>query len=188
MMTDIEVKAFVSLLLTAGGETTDKSLANMFLRLIENPDQMQAVRDDRALIRNAFAETLRHTPPVQMIMRQTSEDVEMHGTTIPAGSTVTCLIAAANRDPRQFAEPDTFDIFRHDLDVDKAFSGAANHLSFCLGRHFCVGAMLALAEVEIGTNQLLDAMDDIEFVDGSPAARGVFTRSPTSMPLTFVKH
>ena len=187
-MSDIEVKAFVSLLLTAGGETTDKSLANMFLRLIENPDQMQAVRDDRALIRNAFAETLRHTPPVQMIMRQANEDVEMHGTTIPAGSTVTCLIAAANRDPRQFADPDRFDIFRHDLEVDKAFSGAANHLSFCLGRHFCVGAMLALAEVEIGTNQLLDAMDDIDFVDGSPAARGVFTRSPTSMPLTFVKH
>ena len=186
-MSDIEVKAFVSLLLTAGGETTDKSVANMFLRLIENPDQMQAVRDDRSLIRNAFAEMLRHTPPVQMIMRQPAEDVEMHGTTIPAGSTVTCLIAAANRDPRQYADPNRFDIFREDLEVDKAFSGAANHTSFCLGRHFCVGAMLALAEVETGTNQLLDAMDDIAFVDGAPAARGVFTRSPASMPLTFTR-
>lgn len=187
MMSDLEVKAFVSLLLTAGGETTDKSMANMFLRLIENPDQMQAVRDDRALIRNAFAETLRHTPPVQMIMRQPSEDVEMHGTTIPAGSTVTCLIAGANRDPRHYADPDRFDIFRDDLEVDKAFSGAANHTSFCLGRHFCVGAMLALAEVEIGTNQLLDSMGDIAFVGDPPPGSGVFTRSPTSMPLTFTK-
>jgi cytochrome P450 len=187
MMTDIEVKAFVSLLLTAGGETTDKSMANMFLRLIEHPDQMKAVRDDRSLIRNAFAETLRHTPPVQMIMRQPAEDVEMHGTTIPAGSTVTCMIAAANRDPRQYDEPDRFDIFRNDLDVEAAFSGAANHTSFCLGRHFCVGAMLALTEVEVGTNQLLDAMGDIAFVDGPPASHGVFTRSPTSMPLTFEK-
>ena len=184
-LSDIEVKAFVSLLLTAGGETTDKSMANMFWRLIEHPDQMAAVREDRSLIRNAFAETLRHTPPVQMIMRETAADVEMSGATIPAGATVTCLLAGANRDPRKYDDPDRFDIFREDLDMEKAFTAAANHTSFALGRHFCVGAILALTEVETGTNQLLDAMDEIGFADGPPNPVGVFTRSPVHMPLTF---
>ncbi len=184
-LSDIEVKAFVSLLLTAGGETTDKSMANMFWRLIEHPEQMEALRADRSLIRNAFAETLRHTPPVQMIMRETATDVEMSGGMIPTGATVTCLLAGANRDPRKYDDPDRFDIFREDLDMDKAFTAAANHTSFALGRHFCVGAILALTEVETGTNQLLDAMDDIAFVHGPPTAVGVFTRSPVHMPLTF---
>jgi len=184
-LSDLEIKAFVSLLLTAGGEATDKSMANMFWRLIENPEQMQAVREDRSLIRNAFAETLRHTPPVQMIMRETAEEVEMSEGSIPPGPTVTCLLVGANRDPRQYEDPDRFDIFRSDLDVDKAFSAAANHTSFALGRHFCVGAILALTEVETGTNQLLDAMDDIRFANGSPTPVGVFTRSPVHMPLEF---
>lgn len=184
-MSDVEIKAFVSLLLVAGGETTDKALANMMMNLIANPDQLQAVRDDRSLIDAAFAETLRHSPPVQMIMRQPAEDVEMHGVTIPAGSTVTCLIAGANRDPRRYADPDRFDIHRTDLDVSKAFSGAANHTGFCLGRHFCIGAMLAKTEVDIATNQLLDAMDDIAFDGDPPVAEGVFTRAPKRMRLTF---
>jgi cytochrome P450 len=184
-MSDAEIKAFVSLLLVAGGETTDKALSNMFMNLIANPDQLQAVRDDRSLIDAAFAETLRHSPPVQMIMRQPAEDVEFDGTVIPAGSTVTCLIAAANRDPRKYDDPDRFDIHRPDLAVTKAFSGAANHVGFCLGRHFCVGAMLAKTEVEIATTQLLDAMDDIAFAGGPPRPTGVFTRAPASMPLTF---
>ena len=184
-MSDAEIKAFVSLLMVAGGETTDKALSNMFMNLIANPDQLAAVRADRSLIDAAFAETLRHSPPVQMIMRQPAEDVEMQGVTIPAGSTVTCMIAAANRDPRHYDEPHRFDISRTDLSVSKAFSGAANHVGFCLGRHFCVGAMLAKTEVEIAANQLLDAMDDIAFDGEPPAPTGVFTRAPSSMPLTF---
>ena len=184
-MTDLEIKAFVSLLLVAGGETTDKALANMMMNLIANPDQLEAVRNDRSLIENAFAETLRHSPPVQMIMRQPSEDVEMHGVVIPAGSTVTCLIAGANRDPRQFSDPNTFDIHRQDLEVGKAFSGAANHAGFALGRHFCIGAILAKTEVEIATNQLLDAMQSISFAASPPQPVGVFTRAPKTMPLTF---
>lgn len=185
-MSDVEIKAFVSLLLVAGGETTDKALSNMFMNLIANPDQLEAVRNDRDLIGTAFAETLRHSPPVQMIMRQPSEAVEFQGVEIPAGSTVTCLLAAANRDPRKYANPDRFDIHREDLAVSKAYSGAANHVGFALGRHFCVGAMLAKAEVEIAANQLLDAMDDIAFADGPPRPTGVFTRAPATMPLTFI--
>lgn len=69
--------------------------------------------------------------------------------------------------------------------MERAFTAAANHTSFAFGRHFCVGAILALNEVETGTNQLLDTMEDIAFVNGSPTPVGVFTRSPVHMPLTF---
>ncbi|MEV6940292.1 cytochrome P450, partial [Streptomyces sp. NPDC051132] len=139
-MSDEDIKAFCSLLLAAGGETTDKAIAGILANLLDNPDQLAAVRADRSLIPAAFAETLRYTPPVQMIMRQSATDVEVTGGTIPAGATVTCLIGAANRDERRFRDPDRFDIFRDDLATTSAFSAAAGHLAFALGRHFCGSA------------------------------------------------
>ncbi len=185
-MDDEDIKAFVSLLLAAGGETTDKAVGSMFRNLLDHPDQLAAVRADRGLIPQAFAETLRYSPPVHMIMRQPAEGVEVSGGTIPAGSTVTCLIGAANRDPRKFADPDSFDIFRTDLPTNTAFSAAASHVAFALGRHFCVGALLAKTEVEVATNQLLDAMPDLELAEGAePVERGVFTRGPASLPVRF---
>ena len=74
------------------------------------------MRDDRSLIPAAFAETLRYSPPVHMIMRQPAEDVELSGGIVEAGRTVTCLIGAANRDDRRFDRPEVFDILRADLD------------------------------------------------------------------------
>lgn len=185
-MTDQEIKAFCSLLLTAGGETTDKAIASVFRNLIDHPDQMAAVREDRSLLAAAFAETLRYSPPVHMIMRQPSEDVELSGGVVIAGRTVTCLIAAANHDPGQYSDPGTFNIFRQDLDLNRAFSAGANHTAFCLGRHFCVGAMLSKTEVETGINQLLDAMKDIRYSEGfTPSEEGVFTRAPKKLLLDF---
>ena len=185
-MSDIDIKSYISFLLVAGSESTDLQMANMWMRLLENPEQLKAVRDDRSLIRTAFAETLRHTPAVLMIMREASKDVEFHGVTIPAGATVTLMLAAANRDPRKFSAPETFNIFRDDLEVDKEYTAAANHMTFALGRHFCIGTYLAVMEAEIATNLLLDAMGDIAFTDGkSPQQLGSFVRAPRHMPLTF---
>lgn len=185
-MNDEDIKAFCSLLLAAGGETTDKAIAALFRNLLERPDQLAAVRADRSLIPQAFAETLRFTPPVHMIMRQPAEDVEVSGGVIPKGATVTCLIGAANRDDRRYADPDVFDIFRTDLTAKNAFSAAADHLAFALGRHFCVGALLAAAEVEVGTNQLLDAMPDMRLRAGfTPVENGVFTRGPAEVAVEF---
>ncbi|HEX5116102.1 MAG TPA: cytochrome P450 [Pseudonocardiaceae bacterium] len=185
-MSDEDIKAFCSLLLAAGGETTDKAVASLFANLLRHPDQLAAVRADRGLIPRAFAETLRYTPPVHMIMRQPGEDVTVSGGTIPAGSTVTCLIASANRDPDRYRNPDSFDIFRDDLRVATAFTAAADHLSFALGRHFCVGALLAEAEVVTATNQLLDAMPDLRLRAGFvPVEQGVFTRGPARLPVEF---
>ncbi|MFG2501068.1 cytochrome P450 [Streptomyces sp. NPDC048441] len=185
-MSDEDIKAFCSLLLAAGGETTDKAIASIFANLLTHPEQLEAVRQDRSLIARAFAETLRCTPPVHMIMRQTATEVELTGGTVPAGATVTCLIGSANRDEQRYAEPDRFDIFRDDLTTTTAFSAAADHLSFALGRHFCVGALLAKAEVEIGVGQLLDAMPDARLAEGfEPVEQGVFTRGPRSLPVEF---
>lgn len=185
-MSDEDIKAFCSLLLAAGGETTDKAIASILANLLVNPDQLAAVRADRSLIPAAFAETLRYTPPVHMIMRQSATEVELTGGTVPAGATVTCLIGAANRDEQRYREPDRFDIFRDDLTTTSAFSAAADHLAFALGRHFCVGALLAKAEVEVGVNQLLDAMPDLRLADGfDPVEQGVFTRGPKALPVNF---
>ncbi|MER7800557.1 cytochrome P450 [Streptomyces parvulus] len=185
-MSDEDIKAFCSLLLAAGGETTDKAIAGIFANLLSHPEQLAAVREDRTLIPRAFAETLRYTPPVHMIMRQSASEVELSGGTIPAGDTVTCLIGAANRDESRYRDPDRFDIMRDDLTTTTAFSAAADHLAFALGRHFCVGALLAKAEVETGVGQLLDAMPDLRPDDGFDAAeRGVFTRGPQSLPVRF---
>jgi cytochrome P450 len=185
-MSDEDIKAFCSLLLAAGGETTDKAIASVFSNLLQHPDQLEAVRQDRSLIPCALAETLRYTPPVHMIMRQLAEDVTVTGGTIPAGSTVTCLIGAANRDEQRYQDAERFDIFRTDLDTVNAFSAAANHLAFALGRHFCVGALLAKTEVEVGANQVLDVLPDLRLPDGfRPAERGVFTRGPAAVPVRF---
>ncbi|MEU1281475.1 cytochrome P450 [Streptomyces sp. NPDC005805] len=185
-MSDEDIKAFCSLLLAAGGETTDKAIAGIFANLLTHPEQLAAVREDRSLIDRAFAETLRYSPPVHMIMRQTATEVTVSGGTIPAGATVTCLIGAANRDGTRYRDPDRFDIFRDDLSTANAFSAAADHLAFALGRHFCVGALLARAEVREGVDQLLDAMPDMRLADGfEPTEEGVFTRGPKTLPVRF---
>ncbi len=185
-MEDWEVRAFTSLLVSAGGETTDKALASMVCRLLEDPEQFHAVREDRSLITPALAETLRHSGPVQMIMRQAEVDTELSGGVVPEGGTVACVLGSANRDPDQFAEPDVFDIHRKDLDVGKAFNAAANHVEFALGRHFCVGAHLTRVEVEVAMDALLDRLPEMRLAPGFVASEtGVFTRGPRSVNLEF---
>jgi pulcherriminic acid synthase len=121
-----------------------------------------------------------------MIMRQSEQDVEIAGVPIPKGATITCLLAAANRDPRKFSDPERFDIFRTDNDTARAFSAAADHLAFIDGRHFCVGAMLAKTEVEIGMGILLDELDDLQLAEGfTVVEEGVFTRAPNHLRVSF---
>ena len=184
-MSDEEIKSFASLLLTAGGETTDKVLTSLVAKLVEHPDQLADLRRDRSLISAALAETLRVAPPLHMVMRETGEDVEIAGGIVPRASTVICLIASANRDPATFAAPDAFDIHRTDIDPAREFSGASKQLAFVHGRHFCVGSLLAKQEVEVGINVLLDRTSDIRLQDGfTPVEEGVFTRAPRKLLLS----
>ena len=94
--------------------------------------------------------------------------------------------AAANRDDRHFSDPERFDTFREDLQVDRAFSGAANHVQFILGRHFCVGSLQAKTEMTIALNLILDTMESIRYRDGFvPRDEGLYTRSIPALPIVF---
>jgi pulcherriminic acid synthase len=186
MLSDEQIKALVGLLLIAGGETTDKALACAIRNLLEHPDQLAQVRADPSLATRAIAESLRFSPPVQIILRTATHDVEVAGGVISSGSTVGCVNGAANRDERRFEDPDVFDIHRSDLTVDQAFSGAADHVAFALGRHFCVGSLLAKREMETALTLIFEAMPDARFAEGFvPRDIGLFTRGPQALWLEF---
>jgi cytochrome P450 len=185
-LTDAEITSLAMLLFGAGGETTDKALALMFRNLIIHREQLQKVIADRSLVEKAFTETLRYSSPIQWLMRLTLEDVKMTGGTIPANSMVIGLIAAANRDPRKYSDADQFNIFRQDLDISRAFTGAANHLAFGGGKHFCIGTKLAREEVIIATNLLLDNIQNMQFLnDKLPEEFGFFARGLKKLPIKF---
>ena len=184
-MTPSEIRAFVGLLMVAGGETTGRAITSLFANLLAHPDVMEELRKDRSLVDATIAETLRYSPPGHVILREAKEEIEFSGVMIPPKGVVMLMIGSANRDDRRFDHPDTFDIHRSDLNVHSAFAGAANHLGFGGGRHFCVGSMLAKFEIEASVNALLDAMPHLESDGPLPPATGIFSRAPALLPLKF---
>jgi pulcherriminic acid synthase len=185
VLDDTEVRTHVTQLLVAGAETTDKTIGNLFSHLLSHPEQLAAVREDRSLVLSAIAETLRYTPPSQMNARVTDDDVMIADEQVAAGSTVTLVIASANRDERRFAGPNVFDIFRSDLNPERAFSGGADHFAFGSGRHFCLGAILARAELELSVNMLLDRFPGMRLADGFvPTETGLKMRAVPELQVT----
>jgi cytochrome P450 PksS len=145
-LSEDELVAMVVLLLVAGHETTVNLIGNGTLALLEHPDQLEKLRDDPSLIRPAVEELLRFGSPVEAATeRFAREDVTIAGVTIPRGEMVLAVIASANRDERQFANPDKLDITRE----------PNRHLAFGLGAHFCLGAALARMEGQIAIGTLL---------------------------------
>lgn len=186
-MTDLEIKAFISLLLTAGGESTDKMLTLMLRNLLQNPEQLAEVQQKRSLISEAFTESMRYSPVTHRLMRITSSEVEVSGGIIPANSKVILLLGAAQHDERQFPNPESFNIHRF-TGGDKNYTSAAQHVAFGAGRHFCVGAMLAKAEIEIAFNMLFDRTRSIQLdTVGFPPETGLFTRGLASLPIRFTQ-
>ena len=190
-MTKQEIKSFASLILVAGAETTDKAIANLWYQLLANPEQWQAVRDDPALLEQAFSEMMRIHPPASAQMRRTVYDVQLHGETIPAGAYVSLSIYGANRDERVFKDPDTFNIFRDDLHLGREMrggiqqAGRSGHLGFGLGKHFCAGYQLARAETVIGTRLLMEVIRNPRFKPGSEPVPIAIRIEPWHLPLEF---
>ncbi|BCB82826.1 cytochrome P450 [Phytohabitans suffuscus] len=181
-LSDEEVMTHATHLLNAGSETTDRTLTNLLSHLLAEPERYAAVRDDRSLVLPAISETLRLTPPSQMNGRVTTEDVEVRGVRIPAGSFVLLVIASANRDERRFANASRFDLYRDDVRHEQAFSGVGEHFAFGFGRHFCLGAMVARGELEISLNAFLDAFPDMRLAPGFVTEeRGLKMRSPRAL-------
>jgi cytochrome P450 len=185
-LSDDEVRSFITLMIVAGGETTDRTLGMVMLNLLRHPDQLAAVRANRELVTNALVETLRYSSPVNIASRTAAADIVLSGVTIPSGALIHCLLGPGNRDPRKFSKPDEFNIFRQDNSLEKAFTGGADHVGFANGRHFCVGASLAKAEVEVGINVILDHMTELRLAEGFvPQEAGLWTRGIDNLLVTF---
>jgi cytochrome P450 len=145
---DVHDVALLAANLFAGGQETTVRLLSFALRLIaERPDLQERLRADRERIPNFIEETLRFESPLRAQFRMARVRTSVAGVDIPAGGTMLLLPGAANRDPRMFADPATFDIDR---------ANARNHLAFGHGAHHCAGAHLARAEGGVTINRLLD--------------------------------
>jgi len=145
-LTRQEVLTYTSVLAGAGNETTGRLIGWLAKVLAEHPDQRRLVVDDRSLLQNVIEETLRFEPTGHANARYVTEDIEYYGTTVPAGSAVVLIMASANRDPRRFDEPDSYDILRKDV----------QHLTFGYGLHFCLGTHLARLEGRVALDELLN--------------------------------
>ncbi|MET8649898.1 cytochrome P450 family protein [Nocardia aurea] len=159
-LTDAELVSMAFLLLVAGHETTVNLIGNGVHALLRNPSQLDALRADPSAIPAAVEEFLRFDGPVDMAtIRYTEAPVRVGDTEIPAGELVYVALAAANRDPDRFHEPDR-------LDVDGDTGG---HLAFGHGIHFCVGAPLARMEASIAFTELLRRFPDLTLAEGATA-------------------
>ena len=175
-LTADEILGLTTLLLIAGNETTTNLIGNAVLALLDHPAELAKVRADPALVPNLVEETLRYDTPVQNIFRQTTRDVELAGTAIPAGAPLLLLYGSANRDERKFPDPDRFDVTRD----------TQGHLGYGYGIHYCLGAPLARLEGKVALEALLFQLppwsrkeDRMQRVD-SFLVRGVKT-----LPLVF---
>jgi cytochrome P450 len=149
---DDDIRAFFSLLATAGNETVTKLLATAFHELWRNPDQRRILVADPPVIPNAVEETLRFDPPSQYQGRVTTREVRIHGRTIPRSAKVLLINGASGRDERKFPDPDRYDV-RREIDF---------HLGFGYGRHVCLGAFLARMESKIALEEFLARFPDYE--------------------------
>ena len=147
-----ELHAVAGLLLAAGFETTVNLLGNGIRMLLDTPEHLHTLSQRPELWPNAVEEILRLESPVQLTARLALNDAEVAGTLIKQGELVVVYVAAANRDPAVFADPNRFDIER---------DNAGKHLAFSGGRHFCLGAALARAEGEVGLRAFFDRFPDV---------------------------
>lgn len=155
-----EMMAAIATIFTAAGTTTERMISSGLFILLSNPDQFEALREDRSFMDGALEEILRFHHPDQSTStnRRAMQDVEMRGKKVKAGDSVRVSLGAANRDPVRFPDPDRFDIRRADN----------KHLSFGNGIHFCLGSALARSETEVMFNQVLDEMPGLTLVTDAP--------------------
>ncbi|MEU6907907.1 cytochrome P450 [Streptomyces coeruleorubidus] len=157
-LTDNEVVNFSNVLLIAGHITTTMLLGNSILCLDTHPDWFARVREDRSMIPAAIEEALRFYSPFAGTARATTTEVELGGERIPADSLVVTFLGVANRDPKVFTDPHTFDP-RRDPNP---------HMAFGRGAHFCIGAPLARLEGRVALNILLDRFPNLRSDPDSP--------------------
>jgi pimeloyl-[acyl-carrier protein] synthase len=175
-LTDEEIVANTIVTMTGGQETTTNLIGNGLLALLRNPQALARMRSEPAILDSAIEELLRYEPPIQHTARIAPADLQLSGKAIKKGAAVIAVMAAANRDPARFPDPDRLDLTRPDN----------RHLSFGWAAHFCFGAPLARMEAQIAFRMLLDRLNDIQLATNSLKWRGnTDLRGLTALPISF---
>ncbi|MCC8939379.1 cytochrome P450 [Bradyrhizobium sp. Arg68] len=172
-ITATEAPLLVRSLLSAGLDTTVNGIGAAVYCLARFPDQFQKLRGDPTLARNAFEEAVRFESPVQTFFRTTTRDVELSGATIPEGEKVLMFLAAANRDPRRWDKPDSYDITRR----------TSGHVGYGSGIHMCVGQLVARLEGEVMLAALARRVASIEITGEPKRLFNNTLRGLTSLPV-----
>ena len=176
-LSEEELLDICQVMLVSGNQTTTALISNLLNVLVDRPGLWARLREDGALVDAAIEEGLRFDSPLQLLWRRAVRDVEVRGATIPEGSTVAVIYGSANRDEREFPDPDRFLLER----------GLSTHLAFGHGIHYCLGAPLARAELRAVLNGLLDRYAGLERAE--PAERldtpGFTLRGFARLPIRF---
>jgi len=173
-LTQQELEAMFVLLFFAGHETTTNLISNGVYRLLSHPDQLSLLKGDPTLIVNAVEELLRYDTNVQTGPRMAARDLVVDGVQIPKGTTVTALIAAANRDPARFPDPDRLDIEREEN----------KHLGFSVGPHYCLGQALARLEAQIAIGTFFQEFPEAELSGEVHWRPNIHQRRVIELPVT----
>jgi cytochrome P450 len=172
-LTRTEVVSNAAVLLFGGIETTEGMIANAVLHVLAHPEQRALVDDDPSLVANAVEESLRLEPAAAVIDRYATRDARLAGAEIGQGDLVTISIAAANRDPAFFADPNRFDVRREN---------ARRQIAFAHGPHVCIGMHLARLQAHTVLRRLLERLPRLRLDPGHPsAARGLVFRKPPAL-------
>ncbi len=173
-LTDDEIFRTVMLLIAAGLDTTVHSLGIIMHRLSERPELLAQLVADPGLLPGAIEELLRCRPPAGGLVRTASRDIVIGGDEIPAGDRVLLLVASANRDPREFEDPEQLDFRRQGL-----------NLTFGYGAHYCLGVHLARLELRVALGQILSRMGNIRLRDDWVPYDSGCSRGPMALNLSF---
>ncbi|WP_028628939.1 cytochrome P450 [Metapseudomonas resinovorans] len=156
---DHEITTFVRSLLPAASETTTRTFGTLMTLLLERPELLARIREDRSLVPKAIDEAVRYEPVATFKVRQAAKDVEIRGVAIPQGAMVSCIVTSANRDEDAFENADTFNIDRR----------AKPSFGFGFGPHMCIGQFVAKTEINCALNAILDLMPNIRLDPDKPA-------------------
>ena len=170
--------SFLRQLVNAGGDTTYRGTSILLTGLLNNPDQLAAVRQDRSLIPQAIDEALRWDGPVLIATRTPTVDTELCGVKLPAGACLSVASGSANRDPSRYPDPDRFDIFRE---------RKHRHFAFAFGPHVCIGQHLARVEMTRALNAILDRLPNLRLDPDMPPPKvqGTMMRVPKHIHVCF---
>ena len=177
LLPDKSIIDFLKLLINAAGDTTYRTTGSVLIGLLTNPDQLEAVRQDRSLVPRVLEEGLRWNGPFISSFRETTEDTELEGVKIPKGAFVYVGLVAANNDPARFENPRQFNIFR----------GTKNHVGFGMGPHMCLGQHLARLEMTRALNAILDRLPNLRLDPSKPPPKisGATMRTPSGLHVLF---